>query len=269
MATHTNFGGGSDVRNFRIGRENGHLNKNGIPHFFEWLRELPVNAGKDRKFETRKDDERTTHFELFRALDGYLSKIEVGDKVIEGKSRKFLYLSLVDGLEVYRIEVGDVDGRYSIDIMRRLLDTRFDPALKLRLAPFAIENGGRYTIGLSAMSGTDGKLIAAYKDFHTKEVVNPRLEGSPEPTSTIFKGETHWDFIPVAVWLYKELQAHVMPKLSATPEPAPAPQPAAPAQTNIRTNHAATNEGFSTTRPEPAPNAFDVPVGGIGDDLPF
>lgn len=246
MATHTHTGR-HYVRKFSISRENGQADKNGRPYFFEWLKEMPPTSEQaGRKFETRKrSNGDLSNYELFSALSGRLTGIFLEEKSISGdKPETWLVLSMADGPEDYKIEVGQYDGRYSLDIMKRLLDPAFNPNANLRLSPYSItDKEGKQNIGLSAISGVDDKLSAS-KD------INPNLEGIPQATSAAFRDRTLWDFSPVADWLFAELKKKVAPNLSAGP--------ASPA--SFPTNSAA----------KPASNA--VPVGvpeSEEDDLPF
>ena len=234
MATHTNAGG-SYGRKFSIGRENGQQNKDGVPHFFEWLRQLPENR-TGRKFETRPGSDGGQKFsELFRALDGYLSNITTEEKTIQGKTHLWLILHLSDDGEDYCIEVGPTDNRYSIDVMKRLLDPNFNPAQKVRFSPYSLNaDNGKQNIGLSVINGADTKLVASrYDERFPSRAYNSNLEGIPQAESREWKGETQWDFTPVSNWLLEQVGAKVVPRLIKDPISAPSPKainyPAAPA----------------------------------------
>jgi hypothetical protein len=266
MATYTDTGGGASGRKFSISRENGMVNKEGVPHFFEWIRELPQNAGK-RKFETRRAKDGTDrHYELYRAIGGKLTGIRVETKTIENKPVDWLILDMQDGADDYLIEMGDFDGRYSMDIMKRLIDPRFDPNLTLRLSPYAMkdQNTGKWNIGLSAMCGVDTKLSATKTETATMHA-NPRLDGIPPADTREWKGKVEYDFSPVAAWLWQQVQALVIPRLQKDPVSSPA---SGSANTNIRPSDAAnTMPGY--TSPQSAPPPRQEPDASDGDDLPF
>ncbi len=231
MATYTTSGSGDYVRKFSISRENGTADKNGKPFFFEWLKELPHESDrKGRKFETRVNGQgEQRYYELFAAVSGKLTGFESETKTIAGTEERWLVLHMTDGPEDFKIETGKIDGRYSLDIMKRLLDPQFNPNQNLRLSPFAIqEKEGKLFIGLSAISGMDSHLTAA-RDKNT------RLDGIAQPTSAEFKGKIMWDFEPVARWLFAELEKFVKPQLSTGPEswPTQAPPVAAGADDDI------------------------------------
>lgn len=238
MATHSTIGG-FHGRTFQISRENGQKDKTGRPYFFEYIRELPADQA-GRKFETRGE----RHYELFAVIDGILTDITTEEKSFgETKApENWLVLHLEDGGQQYKIETGSVDGRYSMDIMKRLLSPDFDPAKTLRLSPYSMEkeNGG-WNIGLSAYSGPDGKLTAAYKDAH--------LKGMPEPGQSEFKGKTLWDFEPVASWLMEQVAKNVIPNLGGS---------IAPINTTVTANQ---SDDFPTEAPTVPPVE--------ADDLPF
>lgn len=214
MATTTNFEGGSFGRKFSISRENGTENKEGVPHFFEWVKEIPQEKG-NRKFETRKGkDGNFRNYELFRAIDGHLIDIEVQTKDFSGKPEEWLVLKLADGEEDYQIELGQIDGRYSMDTMKRLLDPAFNPNQKVRLSPYALKNdSGSWNIGVSIMNGTDTKLSAKRESEWLTDI--------PEATKIVFKGETQYDFTPIANWLIQKVGKKVLPKLKKDPISAP------------------------------------------------
>lgn len=234
MATHTTQGGGGYARKFHIGRENGQSDKNGRPYFFEWLQNLPEDK-TSRKFETRTNAESVQrHYELFAALDGYLFNVDEYSLSFNGTQRneRWLVLSMIDANEEYRIEVGKMDSRWSMDIMKRLLDPNFNPNFKLRISPFSITTDGKTQMGLAAISGVDGKLVAKFD--------SPHLAGMPQAEQATFKGETLWNFEPVANWLFEQVKAKVCPRLTSDPitrpicapiVPMPAPAPTPPAAT--------------------------------------
>lgn len=214
MATHTESGGGNFGRKFQIMRENGTENKEGVPYFAEWVRELPADPGK-RKFETRRAKDGTPrYYELFKALDGHLLAIDIESKDFGKGSEQWLVLKMQDGPEDYVIELGQVDGRYSMHFMKCILSPVFDPNLKLRLSPFSIKNdNGSFNIGLSMISGADGKLSGKWE--------SEWLEGMPQPSKVVFKGQDNYDYTPVANWLVEQVGHKVLPKLKKDPISAP------------------------------------------------
>ena len=244
MATHT--GGNQDFgRKFQISRLNGQVDKNGEPYFFEWLRE-GQQPYEGAKVETRGNN----IYQLFKALDGHLTGFERKPKTIQDVPRDFLYIELEDGGEKYVIEVGDFDGRFALDLMKRMLNPAFDASAKIRLSPYAIQDkaSGKWQIGISTFCGVD-KISAKLADI-------PMLAECPQATSVVFKGQTQWDFSPVAEWLY----AKVREKLETF-------APSQPAQTNVRASEAANtvhvpaNVQTPVGRKEPE---IDEP-----EDLPF
>ena len=221
MATHTDNGGSAYGRKFTISRENGTVAKDGRPFFFEWKKEIPANPAPNAKFETRqKKNGEKAHYQLFSAISGKLNGISREVKNLPDGPETWLVLHMVDGAEQYMIEVGEIDGRYSLDIMKRLLDPHFVPAESLRLSPYAVTGtDGKVSIGLSAILGVDAKLSASRIDG-PKSRKNPALAQMPEPETTEFKGKTMWDFTGVSEWLYRQLQEKVVPNLDFIAEPA-------------------------------------------------
>lgn len=270
MATYTDTGGGASGRKFSISRENGMVNKEGIPHFFEWIRETPGNAGK-RKFETRRaKDGSDRHYELYRAIGGKLTGMRVEVKTIENKPVDWLVLEMQDGADDYLIEMGDFDGRYSMDIMKRLIDPRFDPNLTLRLSPYAMkdQNTGKWNIGLSAMCGVDTKLSATKTETATMHA-NTRLTDIPPADTREWKGKIEYDFSPVAAWLWKQVVTFVIPRLQKDPISSPA---SGSVNTNVRASGAAnTMPGYTPTQTEPPLRQEQPDTNADGDieELPF
>lgn len=218
MATHTDTTQ-QHARKFGISRENGVTDKNGRPHFFEWIKELPANQ-TNRKFETRRKQAGSpAHYELFTAVSGYLKGVRAEWKEIAGAREQWLYLDLHDTDGEYIIEVGRMDSRYALDLMKRLLDPAFDITLRIRLRPFDfVGKDGKRQIGVSVMNGTDAKLSAGE--------TNTALADAPRATSAEFKGKVHWDFTPVAHWLFAKVsdvatgalpQSQTRPKSNAVP----------------------------------------------------
>lgn len=201
MATHTTTGGGSYGRKFTISRQNGQNDKNGKPYFFEWLKELPTDQ-EGRIFESRKGTDGTTrHYELFQALDGYLCGLERKIREISGKQRDMLYLTLKDGIESYEVEIGDYDGRYSLDLMKRMLHPDFSISQKMRISPYSLskDNGSGYNIGVSVYSGAN-KMTGAWQDAH--------LQGMPKAVSeTLRNGDVNWYYDDQAKWLFEKVSA--------------------------------------------------------------
>lgn len=218
MATHTDNGGGNYGRKFAISRENGLSNKNGRPYFFEWLPQLPDNRER-RKFETRPAPEgKERHYELFSALDGYLIGVDQEVRAFDSTRdmQQWLVLRMNDAGDEYTIECGRIDGRFSIDIMKRLLDPNFDPNHKLRISPYAIEDNGRWNIGLAAITVPDTKLKAGKDDSH--------LVGIAQPEIREWKGKKEYDWTPVAMWLYEAVKTKVCPRLMRDPLLVPQPE---------------------------------------------
>jgi hypothetical protein len=252
MATHTTSGGNEYGRKFSISRENGQVDKNGKPYFFEWVKQLPSDPGK-RKFETRKSGAgEDRHYELFSALDGFLISVEKSLQTFGGTKKEETWLKalLIDAGDEYHIEIGRLDGRYSMDFMKRLLDPVFDPNQKLRLSPVvsAPKDGNKGGMFLSTFSGVN-KLEAGYQCAH--------LAGMPQGEKFNIRGEDVWDFSKVAEWLYEQVQARVIPRLMKDPISAPQHVTAAPASPQS----APPSNPFPTEVPPPTADDFS--------DLPF
>ena len=244
MAVHSQTGpGGAYGRKFTIMRQDGITKKgDGEPFFFEFITALPPeDQRKGRTFETRvKGDGKTANYELFKALDGILSGVRVEQKNMgTGGVQDWLVLSMQDGAEDYVIEVGEMDGRFAMDLMKRLLDPYFVPTQKLRMSPYLfIDAQGKASTGVACISGVDAKLSAS-STGNDKMHKNVRLEGVPQATKWTHPrtGKDEYDFRPVAQWLWAQLIRFVIPKLVADPLNAVRPTPeyaTGPANTNVR-----------------------------------
>jgi hypothetical protein len=167
------------------------------------------------------------------------------------------------------VECGEITDRFASDIMKRLLDPAFDPALKLRISPYSFKkDNGLYNFGLSAISGVDAKLSAA-KTATEKNHANPRLAAMPDAEKWFNRAtmKEALDFRPVSVWLVQQLFEHVVPKLqsgqrSASVSAQQNAQPGQPAQQNAMPRQQPTNDSF--------PGMQDAPnMGEDFSDLPF
>ena len=250
MATHTSTGGNYG-RKFSISRENGQTANKGRPYFFEWMPQLPADPGK-RKFETRTGkDGNPKYYELFAAIDGYLTAInrEVITNYSTQKPEAWIVLYLTDGPEEYVVQVGQLDNQYATDFLKRILDANFDPAQRIRIAPAEGKSeSGRVKLFLSCYSGPN-KLEAKRE--------SPHLAGIPQPEKREWKGETEYNWLPVAEWLYEQVRMKVIPNLRHDPISAPS---------------ATFTQQVEYHAPQPASNAVpvDFPTEEMQtDDLPF
>jgi len=274
MAAHTYSGnGGGWKKKYSIKRQDGLTKKaDGKPYFFEYIKELPPEQERiGRIFESRPNPKgKIEHYELFSALDGILTGIVIEQKQMQSGPQEWLILEFQDVIERFSVECGEITDRFASDIMKRLLDPAFDPALKLRISPYSFkkDNGG-YNFGLSAISGVDAKLSAA-KTATEKNHANPRLAAMPDAEKWFNRAtmKDAWDFRPVSVWLVQQLFEYVVPKLqssqrSASSNTQQAAQPGQPAQQNVMPRQEPAHDSF--------PGAQDSPPIGFDDlgDLPF
>lgn len=260
MATHTESGKGSYGRKFSISRENGQVDKNGRPYFFEWIKEVPAETGK-RKFETRKNTRGEHNFyELFAALDGYLIDIRTEKKDLGNGDETWLVLHLIDADEEYVIEVGRMESRYTTDVLKRLLNPAFNPNYKVRFSPFAMEDDeGKPNIGISTFSGVDKLTYSQASEF---------LKGIEQPRTWLGKNnKTEYDFTPVGEWLFEQAVTWVLPKLMKDPVSAPQKQPVPKVEEIDQSAGKHQNAAFDN----PFPNEENAPANTDDDDsqLPF
>lgn len=249
MATTTHAAQSYSGRKFHVSRKDGQINKDGEPFFFERIDNLPADAGK-RLFETRSGGEEPRHYELFKAISGYLVGLAIEEYKFADKEEKHLIVYLQDGPEDYRIGLGKPEERYAMDFMKRILHKNFDPSAKLSLSPFAIKDkDGRTNIGVSVYSGAN-KLTGAKDDTHLQGIAQPQTFVNPKTDKT----EYNWK--PVAAWLWLQIRDFVLPVIKSDPisVPAaklPAPTPSAPAPANDPT--------FPSEEPAVMPELDDMP----------
>ena len=276
MAAHTYSGnGGGWKKKYSIKRQDGLTKKaDGKPYFFEYIKELPPEQERiGRIFESRTNKKGSIeHYELFSALDGILTGIVIEQKQMESGPQDWLILEFQDVIEHFSVECGEITDRFASDIMKRLLDPAFDPALKLRISPYSFKkDNGLYKFGLSAISGVDAKLSAA-KTATEKNHANPRLAAMPDAEKWFNRAtmKEALDFRPVSVWLVQQLFEHVVPKLQSGQRSASAnvqqnAQPGQPAQQNAMPRQEPTHYPFPGIQNEP-------PMGYNDDEsepLPF
>lgn len=203
MAAHTTDGSARG-RRFQIGRENG--SKTGKAVFHEWIPEIPENAA-GRKFETRLNGKgEPRHYEVFSAIDGKLTDIYTQTREILNEQRQMLYVVLDDGHDVQEIEIGDVDGRYSLNLLPRLLNPNANFEKTIRLAPYAYVKNDRNIIGIGVHCGPDD--LPRPEDGYLK---------TAQPTQTEHKGKVLWNFLPVFESLWAEIEKKVKPQLTSLP----------------------------------------------------
>ena len=276
MAAHTYSGSGGGWRKkYSIKRQDGLTKKaDGKPFFFEYIKELPPEQERiGRIFETRPSKKGWfEYYELFSALDGILTGIVIEQKQMESGPQDWLILEFQDVIEPFSVECGEITDRFASDIMKRLLDPAFDPALKLRISPYSFKkDNGTYNFGLSAISGVDAKLSAA-KTATEKNHANPRLASMPDAEQWFNRAtmKDAWDFRPVSVWLVQQLFEYVVPKLQSSQRSASAnvqqnAQLGQPSQQNAMPRQEPTHYPFHGIQNEP-------PMGYNDDEsepLPF
>lgn len=243
MATTSFTGGGGNTRFLSVGREG--FSKTGNPIFREWLRNglPPENQQKGRRFE-----ERGGHFyENFGAVSGMLIEFGHFQKKVKYEGveteEKWLFVVLEDSGEKYRIELGSIYGRYSLNLMARLCNEDFNPHEEVRISPYAFTpDDGKVKIGVSVTQGVDGKITARQREaeyFEVPAAIENKYMKNGKPVRDL-------DFTPVGNWLFDYLERNVKQHL-LQPEVRQA----------LVTSHTSSNQHTAETPPVE------------GDDLPF
>lgn len=199
MATHSAAQSvGNWPRKFTINRRNGQQAKDGRPFFFEWLKEIPETNDDRRIFETRTGgDGSKKHYELFSGIEGYFTGLEKVVPAYAAEKEEHLILKMQDVDEKYEIDLGSIDGRYSMNFMSRVLNEKFNRDNLIKVSPYAVENKetGKTNMGVALICG--GEKIDSRR--------NDTFENFPEPNTYTVKGQKKYDFSPVSDFLWKEV----------------------------------------------------------------
>ena len=244
-------GGHAGVTKIKVMRENG--DKKGQPFIFQRIDQLPAQT-EGRKFETRKaGDGSNVHYELFKSVSGFVAGVRIEEQEFGGEAVRTLVVRLIDGPDLYDLHVGKLDGRMSLDLIKRLLNPVFRIDLRSTLMPYVIANDGKENTGVSVQNGGDKISYNRESDY---------LRAFPDAEHhTEFDGKVLWSFKRQAHALFQAAEARFnqpfeKKTVEARPIPSPDyvfPQTERPAQAEPVTGAAA----FPT---EPAP---------VTDDLPF
>jgi len=216
MALHQGSMNDDGSRRFRIGRIG--ANKTGEVAILELLKAKPETTDTRRRFDIRtKEDGTQFVFEIFGAIDGILVDVYKQPREIQGITETILVADIRDGIDLYRVEVGHFDSRYSLALLASLADPNFKITDRFRMQPYAFVDKAtqKPRIGVTCHSGAnklEKRRGVADSDFCP-----------PEPTQAVFKGETLWDFSPVAEYLYNWVRFNIFDAGTKNPfEPAKA-----------------------------------------------
>lgn len=210
MALHHGSMNDDGSRRFRIGRIG--ANKTGEVAILELLKSKPETTDTRRKFDVRtKEDGTQWTFEVFAAIDGILADVYKQPREIQGVTETILVADIKDGIDLYRVEIGHFDSRYSLALLASLADPNFKLTDRFRMQPYAFVDkaSGKSRIGVTCWSGAnklEKRRGVADSDF-----------APPEPTQTLYKGETLWDFSPVAEYMYNWVRFNVFDAAKADP----------------------------------------------------
>jgi len=202
MALHHGSMSDDGSRRFRIGRIG--ANSAGEAVILELLKEKPETTDARRRFETRtKEDGKSWTFEVFAAIDGFMVDVYKTTREISGIQETILMCDLKDGIDLYRIEIGHFDSRYAQSLLSSLADPNFKITDRFRMQPYAFtdKESGKPRIGVTCYSGAN--------KLEKRRGVPDTDFCPPEPTQTLFKGETLWDWIPVSEYLYNWVRFNI------------------------------------------------------------
>lgn len=285
MAAHTTSGSGGNTRWFFIGRKN--FEDAGKPVFKEYFKILPPEQSrKGRNFEERNG----AFYETFEELDGLFTGFEWKAKTIQNVEQTMLIIVLEDAGEKFRIEIGNWDGRYSMNFMQRVCDPRFNPQIKIAVRPYAGTNNttGKPYFGINVTNGVDAAtnkplLLEPRKSepgIFDLPIVEPKIEKVSTGPGT-WKEKQVFDFYPQAQFLVNYMTNVIKPKLpndiwevSTAPvddEPVSTNHPTIPSggnqQPGFRTEPTG-DDWFPAEEPGNVRNKNEAPPVST-DDLPF
>lgn len=194
---------------YALGTELGE--KEGRPLFKQWLKRKPTPPLPDN-FE----DINGKYYLTFTDIEGTFEAMRVEEKefTVNGKLEKFVRLWIVmsDKNGVMNIELGNVDGRYSMNFLNRMLNPNLDISKPITISPYKMENDGKLNMGIVVYQGRE-KIVAANKE-------DLQAMGCPPAEVSSFKGKEYWDFTPVVRWLYKKVEEKLRASfLGEAPEP--------------------------------------------------
>jgi hypothetical protein len=197
-------------RRFRIGRIG--ANKTGEVAILELLPQNTDISDAKRRFDVRtKEDGTKFVFEIFGAISGHLVDVYKQPREIQGVTETILMADVRDGIDLYRIEVGHFDSRYAQSLMASLAGPNFKLAAPFRMQPYAFTDkaSGKPRIGVTCHSGAN--------KLEKRRGVPDTDFCPPEPIQAVFKGETMWDWTPVAEYLYNWVRFNIFDAGKADP----------------------------------------------------
>lgn len=283
MATHTHSGSGGTTRWFSIGRKN--FEATGKPVFKEYRKTMPPeDQRKGRVFEEREG----AFYEVFEEMDGMFVDFQWKIKSIQGRDQSMFYIVLQDDNEKYVIEIGNWDGRYSMNFMQRICDTRFNPHLKISVRPYAGTNRetGKPYFGINVTNGIDQStskpLVLEPRKYEQGFFEIPKVEPTTKRENIgpgQWKETLVYDFSFQAQYLVDYLTNEIR-KVLPTDVWEAAPVVADDEGANNSVSHPnipAVQNGMNANRTEPTgdqffpsdPNANSYPPPVSTDDLPF
>jgi len=202
MALHQGSMNDDGSRRFRIGRIG--AEKTGEVAILELLREKPETTDPKRRFDVRtKPDGAQWTFEVFGAISGQLVDVYKQPREIQGVTETILMADIRDGIDLYRVEIGHFDSRYSQALLSSLADPKFKLSDPFRMQPYAFTDKatGKPRIGVTCHSGAN--------KLEKRRGVPDTDFCPPEPIQAVFKGETMWDWTPVAEYLYNWVRFNI------------------------------------------------------------
>lgn len=231
--------------------------------------EIPADPEKGALYEHYRTDNGDYFYQIFSGVNGIVTDIYRANKTILNQDKAFLFVDMESGGEPITWEVGNLDSRYAMNLMSRMLNPYYRFENTAYFAPYAFKaNDGKDMIGVSVQQGAD-------------KVPSPGREvmeqmGQPEPKTWQGRGgKTEYDFMPVAEWMLAKCRE----KLFSTPAQISRDNgfEIAPVQTDVKPSPAANTLDSSNVRDMldafekkvSNPDAFQGLNEMITDDLPF
>jgi hypothetical protein len=242
--------------------------------------EIPSDPEKGAVYEHYHTDNGEFCYQVFSGVTGIVTDIYRANKTIMGNDKAFLFVDLESGGEPITWEVGNLDGRYAMNLMARMLNPYYIPQNPAYFSPYAFKADVKDETGKIIKQNADqiGVSVQQGADKVTSpgRVVMEQM-GQPQPITWQGRGgKTEYDFMPVAEWMLQKCRE----KLFAAPAPISRDNgfEIAPVQTNVKpspasntldsSNIAAMLDAFDKKAAEPDPFAGMKEM-VVEDDLPF
>lgn len=232
----------------------------GWPFIGRYIKTVPDPIPAGMVIDTHIKGAKTTHFQKFDFVSGYLKQLFTEDKEILGKPVKELAIVLGDETTdtTYQFTPGTVNSSYARQLLQRLCNPALDPSQPIEINLYGFKKDDN-TPGTALSVKQNGANIPV-KDESRNWL--PFIASMPEGNPVVVNGIKMTDFTAQVAWLFKTvmatLPADVFRKEAAPQVTTTTPaQPAAPVAPPITVNVPAST--VPTTPPTTVDDSLDLP----------